>query len=169
MTASARHGCTHSGLPIARVGVAAVAVIVVVLLLQHPLFAALGGSRASIDDDRIHLQASLRVLPTTGYAVHELHSATGVIIREYISSSGTVFGLAWEGPWFPDMRQLLGNYFQEYEQAMQSQSGTRGMRRPVDVELSDLVVHAGGHPGAFFGQAYVPDMLPEGVHAEDVR
>jgi hypothetical protein len=148
---------------------AVVALVVLVMLLGQPLFAALGGDRASVDDDRIHLQASLRILPGAGYTVHELHTANGIIVREYISASGTVFGVAWQGPWFPDMRQLLASYFEEYEQVMQSESGTRGMRRPIQVELPDLVVHAGGHPRAFFGQAYIPQKLPQAVRAEDVR
>ena len=158
---------THSARPAACKGLVALAVLV--MLLAQPLFAALGGDRASVDNDRIHLEASLRIVPYAGYSVHQLRAANGIIVREYISASGTVFGVAWEGPWFPDMRQLLGSYFEEYEQALRPASGTRGVRGPIQVELPDLVVHAGGHPRAFFGQAYIPEKLPKTVRAGDVR
>jgi hypothetical protein len=32
-----------------------------------------------------------------------------------------------------------------------------------------LVVRIGGHVRAFVGRAYVPEMLPSGVRAEDVQ
>jgi hypothetical protein len=33
----------------------------------------------------------------------------------------------------------------------------------------DLVVHSGGHPRAFLGQAYLPLVVPAGVTAEELR
>lgn len=139
------------------------------LSLPAPLFAVLGGSEASVQTDQIHMQAALRRTQATSYTVHELRAPTGTVVREY-ASGGTVFGVAWEGPWPPDMQQLLGSYFEPYMQALQAQNqnGGRG-RRPVHVELPGLVVNISGHPRSFHGQAFVPDMMPQGVKAEEIR
>ena len=142
--------------------------LAVLMAVPGHLFAALGGDAVSVQADQAHLQASLRSIPAEAYTVHELHAPTGVVVREYVSS-GKVFGVAWEGPWPPDMHQLLGGYFDQYVQAMQSAGGGRTGRRPIQIELPGLVVHLAGHPRSFTGQAYVPGMLPPGVAAGKIR
>jgi len=69
----------------------------------------------------------------------------------------------------PDLRQLLGGYFEQYRTALQARSGPRVSRRPVAIEQPGLVVQVGGHLRAFAGRAYVPDMLPSGVRAEEIQ
>jgi hypothetical protein len=98
------------------------------------------------------------------------------VVREYVSTGGKVFGVAWQGPWVPDMRQLLGSYFDQFAranqaqaQANQAQKGARIRRGPVLIDEPGLVVQIGGHPRAFAGRAYVPDMLPSGVGAENIQ
>lgn len=139
------------------------------LAIPVHVFAVLGGSEASVQTDRVHMQAGLRSTSAAGYTVHELHAPTGIVIREFVSG-GTVFGVAWEGPWPPDLQQLLGSYFEPYRQAreQQAQSGPAG-RRPVHVELPGLVVNISGHPRSFRGQAFVPELVPQGVKAEGLR
>lgn len=144
------------------------ALLALLMAVPGHLFAALGGDAVSVQADQAHLQASLRTIPGEAYTVHELHAPTGVVVREYVSS-GKVFGVAWEGPWPPDMHQLLGAYFDQYGQAMQSAGGGRMGRRPIQIELPGLVVHLAGHPRSFTGQAYVPGMLPQGVAAGEIR
>jgi hypothetical protein len=90
-------------------------------------------------------------------------------VREYVSADGKVFAVAWHGPWLPDMRQILGTYFEQYAQAMQAQGDGRVRRRPVMIEQPGLVVQIGGHMRAFSGRAYVPEMLPSGVRVEDIQ
>jgi hypothetical protein len=134
-----------------------------------PAWAALGGDAASVQADQLHMQGTQTTIAAESYTVHEIQGATGVVVREYVSSSGKVFGLAWHGPWPPDMRQLLGSYFERYAQAAKAQSGPRMGRRPLMLELPGLVVQMGGHPRSFSGKAYVPEMLPQGVRAEDIE
>lgn len=138
-------------------------------LISVPAFAVLGGSEASVQTDQIQLKANLRSTQAQNYTVHELRAATGVVVREY-AANGTVFGVAWEGAWPPDIHQLLGSYFDQYmqEREQQVRNGPPG-RRPVHVELPGLVVNIAGHPGWFRGQAFVPNMLPGGVGAKDIR
>ena len=138
-----------------------------VLVLAVPSFAVLGGSDASVQSDQIVFQASLQARNAGVYTVHELKTPSGIWIREY-AAGGTIFAVAWQGPWRPDMRQLLGSYFDEYAKALQTQ-GRRPGRKPVRIELPDLVVTMGGHLRGFTGHAYVPGMLPQGVREEELR
>lgn len=146
-------------------------VVFALLMVAVPgrVFAALGGNVASVQVDQGHMQASLRSIRAANYTVHELQSPTGVVVREYVSAAGTVFGVAWQGPWVPDLHQLLGSYFEQYQQAVQTQNNGRAGRRPIHVVLPGLVVIVSGHPRSFTGHAYVPDMLPEGTTAEEIR
>ncbi|MGD0570365.1 MAG: DUF2844 domain-containing protein [Candidatus Sulfotelmatobacter sp.] len=150
-----------------------VAVAVTFVESAVPARAALGGDITSVQGDQLHMQGSVRATVTASYTVHQIQSAAGTVVREYVSSSGKsagkVFGIAWQGPWPPDMRQLLGSYFDQYVQAANAQSTTRMGRRPVVIEQSGLVVQLGGHPRAFAGRAYVPEMLPAGVRTEDIQ
>lgn len=139
------------------------------LLISLPAFAGLGEDVSSVQADQAHMQGALRTTPTQSYTVHEIQAATGIVVREYVSSSGKVFGVAWQGPWPPDMRQILATYFDAYRQAAQAQVNAHAGRRPLVIEQPGLVVRSGGHMRWFAGQAYLPEMLPRGVAAEAIR
>jgi hypothetical protein len=142
----------------------------VVLIMALPAFAALGGDATSVQADQAHMQGSLRTTQAQAYTVHEIQAPTGIVVREYVSpATGKVFGVVWQGPWPPDMRQILGSYFAHYQQAAQTQVTSHAGRRPLAIEQSGLVVHSGGHMRSFAGQAYIPEMLPQGVNAEAIR
>jgi hypothetical protein len=147
----------------------AVGAALLVLIIALPVWASLGGDTASIQADQVHMQGTRTMTAAQLYTVHEIQGASGTVVREYVSSSGKVFAVAWHGPWPPDLHQLLGSYSDQYVQAVNAQSGTRMGRRPIVVEQPGLVVRSGGHPRAFGGVAYVPGNLPQGVRAEDIR
>ena len=146
-----------------------VLVLLFVLATGLPAWASLGGDAASIQADQVHLQSTRTTKPSESYTVHEIQSATGTVVREYVSPEGKVFAIAWHGPWLPDLRQLLGGYFEQYRAALQSRSSARMVRKPVVIDQPGLVVQIGGHMRAFAGRAYVPGMLPSGVRAEDIQ
>jgi uncharacterized protein DUF2844 len=139
--------------------------LITLLLLSVPAFAALGGDTSSVTNDQLRMQATLHSTQSQGYAVHELRAASGNTVREYVSPQGKVFALAWEGPFRPDFQQLLGTYFQQF--ADSAKNHRRGS--PLVIEQPGLVVYSGGHMRAFFGKAYVPDMMPQGVTANDIK
>jgi hypothetical protein len=147
--------------------------VLVVLSSAFPAWAALGGDITSVQSDQVRMQGTIRTTAKGAYAVHEIQSSAGTVVREYVASTGEsagkVFAVAWQGPWPPDMRQLLGSYFEQYIQAAQRQSGPRVARRPLLIEQAGLVVQISGHPRSFTGRAFVPQMLPSGVHAEDIQ
>lgn len=146
-------------------------VIAALIIASAPVgaWASLGGDAASVQADQIHLQGRRSMKAVGANTVHEIQGTSGTVVREYVSSEGKVFGIAWQGPWMPDMRQLLGSYFDQYAHANQAQKGTRIRRGPVLINEPGLVVQIGGHPRAFAGRAYVPEMLPSGVRAENIQ
>lgn len=139
--------------------------------LVNPYVAAasLGGTADTVEADRAHMQASLRMTKKDLYATHELRAPNNVVVREFVSPTGIVFGVAWEGPVRPDLRQVLGGYFSHFTEAAQAQKQRQAGRQPISVTEPGLVVQSGGHPRAFSGRAYLPEMLPVGVHAEEIR
>lgn len=144
-------------------------VLLTMLFPALPAFAALGGNAASVEADQIHLQGTRRVTTAEAYNVHEIHAPTGMMVREYVSPEGKVFGVAWQGSWPPDMRQLLGSYFDQFVQAVRSQNSARTGRRPLLIQLPGFVVQVGGHGRFFAGSAYIPEQLPSKISAEAIR
>ena len=134
-----------------------------------PASASLGGDAASIQADQVHMQGTRTMRAAGSYTVHEIQGENGTKVREYISADGKVFALAWNGPWFPDMKQILGTYFDQYSRASQTQRTTRIRRGPVMINEPGLIVQIGGHMRAFAGRAYVPEMLPTGVGAACIQ
>ncbi|HEX9473632.1 MAG TPA: DUF2844 domain-containing protein [Steroidobacteraceae bacterium] len=126
-----------------------------------PVMAALGEAVSSVSSDGARLKASLRVIGGAGYDVHELTTPAGTTIREYIAPSGTVFAVAWRGPFKPDLRLLLGGYFDLYASSPRSAGSTRTQ---LAIDRQALVVRAGGHMRAFSGLAWVPALVPAGVN-----
>jgi hypothetical protein len=90
-------------------------------------------------------------------------------LREYVSASGNVFGVAWQGRSHPDLRQVLGAYYDQYVQAVQAQRAQRHGHGPLLIQQPGLVVQMGGHMRSLTGSAYLPQSLPAGVRPEVVR
>ena len=141
------------------------AIICVVLVGHARSFAALGEDVSSIDADRVHLNASVRVMPAQRYAIHELQTPAGTTIRQFVSPAGRVFAVTWHG-FSPDLRQLLGDHFDEY-MAAASQVSHRG--RGVHIETGDLVFDSGGHMRYVVGRAFLSSQLPSGVSTHELR
>lgn len=131
-----------------------------------PAFATLGEDVSTVQADQARIHATETVTQRSAFSIHELQSASGVTVREYVSPAGKVFAVAWHGPFMPDLKQLLGSHFEEYQQALQNQVQRHG---PVVVQLPDLAVQLGGHMRDFVGRACLPDQLPSGVRAEEIR
>jgi len=118
-------------------------------IVPSSAFASLGGSVTSVDADRIHVTGALmRIVRIDAFALHEIRSASGTMIREYVNASGTVFAVAWDGPWLPDLRQVLGEHFDRYESAMRSrQSARTGRGGSASSHRASCNVHRVQAPG----------------------
>jgi hypothetical protein len=150
-------------------GVTALVLSAWMLGLPCPALASLGRDVASVQADQVRMRGDVRVLEAAHYAVHEIRVPGGTRIREFVSPSGTVFGIAWQGPFRPDLQQLLGDYFQEFQEAAAAAKSKSRGRGPLGIATPELVVHMGGHLRAFFGRAYDPGLLPPDFAAKDIQ
>jgi hypothetical protein len=131
--------------------------------------AELGGNVTTVDSDQQQMQGAKRAVRNAqSYSAHEFRAQSGTVVREFVSPGGKVFGVAWQGPRIPDLRQLLGSYYAEFERATTEARSIRH-RGPLVIQEPGLVVQSGGHMRAYTGRAYAPDLLPEGVRAEEIR
>lgn len=143
-------------------------------LLVAPLsaFAVLGDSAASVLTDQARMKGTLHSTDMKTYVLHEI-TTPGTAVREYVTPAGAVFGVAWEGQFPPDFQQLLGPYYQQADQAASQQQPAsqqpRARRAPVVVETPGLVFQQTGHPRSFHGVAYIPQLVPNGIAASDIR
>ena len=121
--------------------------------------AALGGSADTVDADRKALQAvHSTTTPRSGYTVVEVVSdATSV--REFVSASGVVFGIAWNGYVHPDLMLLLGSYWDEYSVVRQKAARNTGRTRQR-LATENIVVEKWGHMRNLQGRAYSPVWSP---------
>ena len=76
--------------------------------------AALGEPEASVTADVAQLKGSIKVTDRSGYRVHEIQLSSGTVVREFVRPDGKVFAIAWKGPTIPNLRQILGQYFDNY-------------------------------------------------------
>jgi hypothetical protein len=135
--------------------------------LPATALAALGGvvDTAPVNQTGARIAARASIA-RSAYSVHESATPAGTIVREYASPDGKVFAVSWNGPVKPDVRRLLGDYFETYTAAVHERRGT--LRRAT-VERNGLVVRSSGHIRAFNGLAYLPGALPAGVTPEELQ
>ena len=131
-----------------------------------PAFAALGGSPQTVQADQARMKGAVRVSTSGAIAVHEISTDYGESVREYAGSDGRVFAVAWNGPVNPDLKQLLGTYYGQYQRA-----GARahGNHRHLAIRQPDLVFENSGRMRAFAGRAWVPSLLPANFSTADIR
>jgi hypothetical protein len=148
---------------------AAAIVVVGLLTAAGQAHAALGGARASVEADRAHMAARMQATYLATHTVQTLTASNGDTIREFVAVDGTVFALAWTGPARPDLKQLLGDRFTVVQADNDGDAQAGHRRRPLGVNRGDFILRTGGHPGAFWGVAYLPGSIPTGVRLEDLQ
>lgn len=133
-----------------------------------PALAELGGNAASVAADQQHMMAQQRSTTAAAtYTVQEMQAPDGTVVREYVSSSGVVFAVTWQGPQVPNLQQLFGSkYFGQWQDAAKAQPLRHG---PQQIKQSDLVVESGGHMRSYSGRAYVPQLVPQGVSVDQLQ
>jgi len=130
--------------------------------------ATLGEGSASLAKDRKALSSSKTTSSSqANYTVQEITS-DATLVREYLTASGVVFGVAWNGLVHPDLTTLLGSYASEYQAARQKTPHGRGQRH-LRVRASRVVVETWGHMRNLRGRAYLPALLPEGVSFNEIN
>ena len=128
--------------------------------------AGLGQAESSVQADAVQLKGSIKAAEHAGYHVQEIQMPSGTLVREFVGPNGTVFAVAWNGPTVPNLRQTLGQYFDNFVAAAQAKHVGH---RQLQIQQSDLVLQASGHMRAFSGLAYLPQAVPAGVSIGDLR
>jgi len=149
----------------------------VLMALSAAAFAGLGDNAASVLADQARMKGTLHSVDNRTYVMHEITMPTGAKLREFVTPGGVVFGIAWEGQFPPNFQQLLGPYYQQVQQAAVQQKTAREgseqqaprRRGPAVIETPGLVFVQTGHMHSFHGQAYIPQLIPQGVAASDIR
>ncbi len=144
----------------------ALAVFFGLVLGEAPAWAVLGEYEASVSLDQQILRGERRSIARPGYNLHEITSPNGITVNEYASPAGLVFGVSWRGPTMPNLQQLLGSYYVQFQQASRSRARRRG---PLVVRTEKLVVESGGHMRSFHGRAYAPGLLPNNIRPDVVQ
>jgi len=146
----------------------AICLVLTVFAAAQQAQATLGEYVDSIASDQKALSAVRRATKTSkGYTVHEVRTET-MAVREYVSPSGVVFGIAWNGLTHPDLTPLLGSYSSEYQKAMSHAQRQPG-RRHVQVKTDGVVVEKWGHMRNLQGRAYAPALIPQGVSVNEIK
>ena len=137
-------------------------ILLLVLVAPTLAWAELGGNAASLQTNQVRIKTNVMHTTTTStnFSMQQNQTPNGVIIKQFISNSGTVFAVTWQGPLMPNLKQLLGQYFDSYiTAAKNNQSG----HSHLSIQQTDLVVQSSGHLRAFSGIAYIPSLMPAGV------
>jgi len=141
--------------------------MLILILGAAPGWAALGEPESSVSGDGKILQGQIRDEVHAGYRLYQITDASGSVIREYVSPAGRIFAVSWQGPFVPNMPQLLGSYFPYLQQYAQAQTGRRG--GPLLLRQGDFVFTSGGHMRAYHGRAYVVNLVPTHLTPEVVQ
>lgn len=149
----------------ARIAVAGIAALALALAPLTAAQAALGENAGSPERDHEVLRGSLVVMPTQRYDVHQM-SVSGVTVREYATRTGGVFAVTWSGTHIPDLRLLLGAYFERYVSLARNH---RTGHHVLSVDTPDLVMTSIRVQRMATGQAYIPRLLPSGVSRGELR
>ena len=141
----------------------------VMMLSGLPAVAALGGSLNSVQADSVHMKGEVKIQQMQAYSIHEITDQHRTVVREYVSPDGKVFGVAWQGPFLPELKQILGSYLKQYSAGVAEQRANHPGHGPLSVRQPGLVVETSGHMRAYYGRAFVPGLVPQGVDAGEVR
>jgi hypothetical protein len=149
-----------------------------ILFLSAPAaFAALGdqagfqatSQSAATGSKTLHANAavSTRVSTDERFSVRT-EQTDAYTMREYISPSGVVFAVAWNGLTPPEMSHVLGSYLREYRTARDRTARVKGRRNRV-IQSDRVIVENWGHMRSLEGRAYDASLFPSGVTLEDIK
>lgn len=138
------------------------------LALPTAAKAALGESVDTVEADRAALHGrAVAKIARKNFTVHEVQAGS-TLVREYVSPSGVVFAVAWNGLSQPDLQPLLGAYHAEYADARRKALVHAG-RRHQTLESDHVIVETWGRMRDLHGRAYVAALVPPGIDLHDIQ
>lgn len=130
----------------------------------------LGGTMQSVRKDAEHENGTLVSIVGGAYTVATIttnETPPQLTIRQYLSSTGQVFGVAWQGNRHPNTLLLLGPYAITPDTPLLpgSVQQPRFSRRITE----QVVVEVGGMVGNVWGRAYAPALFPAGLSPDAIK
>jgi Protein of unknown function (DUF2844) len=136
---------------------------------QSCAWAGLGGTVRSVGADRQALRGGLQSASNEQYSMHVITTDGGTTVNEYANPQGTVFAISWDGPMAPNLQQLLGTYFAQYQSASTDTAAKHpGNHRHLSVVGDDLVVQSSARQRNFHGKAFIRSLVPSGLSIDDL-
>ena len=141
-----------------------------VVLLYAPLAqGALGSNVTTLQEDHRRVGGEWRLRTSAQFQVHEFALPDGGAIRQFVAPDGTVFAVAWNTRLKPNLEQLLGQRFADFQAGAAEVNKRPGIKRNLALRHRDVVVHSISHLNAFVGKAYAPSLVPSGVNPDEIR
>jgi hypothetical protein len=137
------------------------------LVLANTSHASLGAAPSFSNPNSLKSASPAQKYAVGDYSELETTLPTGTRVREYVSVTGKVFAVSWSGPFMPDLKELLGTYFDTM--VTESSKSPAAGNSQLDIKRPDVVIQSGGHMRALEGRAWIPDQLPKGFSASDIR
>ncbi|CAG4898048.1 DUF2844 domain-containing protein [Paraburkholderia saeva] len=113
--------------------------------------------------------AVVHSLKSGSFQVRTTTDGGGTTINEYSTDTGQIFAYTWQGPTMPDLKTLLGSFYDSWRDGAASAQASGGALHAARVAQPDLVVESGGQMRSYVGRAWLPRALPAGVSADDLR
>jgi hypothetical protein len=126
--------------------------------------AELGGA---VDKDAVQIHEQSPIVATEQHLnAYQIKSPSGTLIIEYTNANNVVVAVSWQGPTLPNLKQLLGDYFEPFANRPATQNTSH---RSAELHTDDLVVQSHGQMRNFAGRAYLPKLLPPGFNADQIK
>jgi Protein of unknown function (DUF2844) len=114
--------------------------------------------------DREIMHGSLQSTTMQRYELHEITTSGGTVIHEYMTLQGKIFAVTWYGPFPPNLQQLFGSYYQQFQGAAPAATHFHGStHRMLSIVERDLVIREFARMRSYRGKAFVPSLIPAGV------
>jgi hypothetical protein len=141
-------------------------------LQSSSALAALGDAESSIQRDQTGMTGQFQITDHGSYRLHEAKSGQ-MLVHEYVTPDGKVFGVSWQGSIRPNLKELFGSYYSDYQSALhssQEQTGRLRLRsRSMVSNGRNFHVEIGGHMGFSRGCAWIPSLIPSGFNTNEIR
>lgn len=138
--------------------------VAVALAAATPAFAALGSAPTAPSPPASPATTQQAVTASGAPYTHlQRQLDTGTVVHEFVDAGGTVFAVAWSGPFLPDLRELLGASFPALQEG-----AARGRTSALSISRPDLVLVSAGHMRGFEGRAWLPTRLPAGFDPRQI-
>ncbi len=138
--------------------------IALCLLDESASHAELGGA---VSADALQIQEKFPA-DSSGQRLYvfQIKLPTGTQIREFANGEHVVVGVSWQGPTLPNLKQLLGPYFDTFAKRPPTKETNH---HSAEFFSDELVVQSHGQLHSFSGRAYLPQRLPAGITADQIN